>query len=64
MLLSPDKTFIMNNSLSYHFNFVKNMLVEGILVSRMNETKCIGVLIDVKLNFTSHTDSLVSAMAV
>ena len=60
MLSNPDKTVVMNTSLSHMHKYDCNILVNGVTLTPATEAKFLGVIIDNKLNFNNHIDYLVS----
>ena len=51
MLLNPDKTVVMNTSLSHIYEYDSSFLVNGVTLTPATEVKLLGVFIDNKLNF-------------
>ena len=60
MLLNSDKTVLMNTSLSHTNNFDEDILVNDVMIPPSDQTKFLGVIVDNKLNFSSHIEYLVS----
>ena len=54
MLLNPDKTVVMNTSLSHIYEYDSSFLVNGVTLTPATEVKLLGVFIDNKLNFNNH----------
>ena len=60
MLINPDKTLVMDTSLSHMHKHDCNILVNGVTITPAREAKFLGVFIDNKLNFNNSIDYLVS----
>ena len=61
MQLNPEKTEVMNSSLSHKHHYKQDVVVDDLSFSPNSFTKFLGVFIDNKLSFNKHVDSLVSA---
>ena len=61
MQLNPEKTEVMNSSLSHKHHYKQDVVVDDLSFSPNSFTKFLGVFIDNKLFFNKHVDSLVSA---
>ena len=59
MLINSDKTVLMSTSLSYSSKFDEDILVNNVMIHHLIN-KIIGVIVDNNLNFSSHTEYLVS----
>ena len=60
MLLNAEKTVVMNTSLSSRKTYDDDIFSNGTVLSPVDHTKLLGVVIDNKLSFNQHIEFLVT----
>ena len=60
MLLNAEKTVVMNTSLSSRRSYSDDIFIDDTVLSPVDHTKLLGVIIDDKLSFSQHVEFLVT----
>ena len=60
MLLNTEKIVIMNTCLNYKYHYDNNVTIDNVEISPCISTKFLGVIIDNKLSFNDHIDTIVT----
>lgn len=62
--INPSKTRAINFNLSDRNIFCPNLLIDGVPIQYVESMKCLGVILDSKLNFSQHIDAVTKTSCI